>query len=53
MYFLPAICFVLGVGFFVMGRKHHEQRMTAFAICLFLASFGTGLILFLVANTLD
>ncbi len=53
MFFLPAICFVLGVFFVVFGQRHHEGKIVAFGFVLFVAALGTGLITFFALNTLD
>lgn len=52
MFFLPVICFGLGVAFLVWGLRIHEQRIIAFGICLFIASASTALITFFALNTL-
>lgn len=53
MFFLPVICLILGIFFYVVGRRHHEQRMTALGVCLVFAALGTGLITFFALNSLD
>jgi hypothetical protein len=53
MFFLPAICLVLGIFFIVTARHHHSTPMQGLGICLIVAALGTGLITFFALNTLD
>gem|GEM_PF-6365950 len=53
MFFLPVICVVLGIGFFIQGRRHHSPPMVGLGWCFVLAALGTGLITFFALNTLD
>jgi hypothetical protein len=53
MFFLPAICLVLGIFFFVAGRRQHSQPMSGLGLCLMFAAFGTGVITFFALTALN
>lgn len=53
MFFLPAICFVLGISFLLFARQHHyEKHIVGLAVSLLFGALGTGIITFFALHAL-